>query len=440
MKYYSTNNKSYEASLEQAVIKGLAPDGGLFMPKSIVPFPPSYFETISRKTFQEIGFEVAKQLLGNDVEESDLKRMIQHTISFDAPLVEIEKNIFALELFHGPTLAFKDFGARFLSQLLGHFAKKLNREVTVLVATSGDTGSAVANGFLGVEGTRVVVLYPSGKVSDIQEKQFTTLGKNITALEIDGTFDDCQALVKQAFGDTKLQEKLFLTSANSINIARLIPQTFYYFYAWSILQSEVKDQVVFSVPSGNFGNLTAGLMAKQLGLPIHHFIASTNINDVVPQYLSTKIFQPRTSASTISNAMDVGHPSNFARILDLYNANWPSITKEITGYSFNDEDTRTQMRETFEKNNYVLDPHGAIGLLGLKKYLYAHPKSTGVFLETAHPAKFNAVVNNTLKTTINIPEKLNTFLNQEKISIALKANFVLLKELLLNHSNPMSFP
>src|SRR5688572_8087199 len=305
MKFYSTNNPDLKVDLKQAVTQGLAPDNGLYMPERIPALPKTFFDTIADKSFQEIALEVATNLLGEDISKTELKRIVEHAIQFDAPLVKLENNIYALELFHGPTLAFKDFGARFMSQLLGYFAKQQQKEIIILVATSGDTGSAVANGFLGVPGTKVVVLYPSGKVSEIQEKQFTTLGKNITALEVDGTFDDCQQMVKQAFVDKELTSQYFLTSANSINIARLVPQSFYYFYAYAKLPVK-KQPVVFSVPSGNFGNLTGGLLAKAMGLPIQKFIASTNINDVVPQYLLSKTFNPRASQQTISNAMDVG--------------------------------------------------------------------------------------------------------------------------------------
>ncbi len=439
--YYSTNNNRHLATLEEAVIRGLAPDNGLYMPEQLVPMPASFFETLHQKSFREISFSVANHLLGDDVEASDLKKMVEHSISFDAPLVRLDDNIFSLELFHGPTLAFKDFGARFMSQLLGHLVRHRNKEITVLVATSGDTGSAVANGFLGVDGIKVVVLYPSGKVSEIQEKQFTTLGRNITAIEVDGTFDDCQRLVKQAFMDSELQSNLFLTSANSINIARLIPQSFYYFYAWSQLgtvppSASLPDRqgdrgLVFSVPSGNFGNLTAGLIAKRLGLPVHHFVASTNVNDIVPQYLHTKEFAPRASLSTISNAMDVGNPSNFARILDLYQGNWNLITQEITGYSFSDDETRSIMKSVFKENHYVLDPHGAIGLLGLKKYLQNNKGVTGIFLETAHPAKFKTVVEETIETSLELPDKLKAFMTGTKQSIQLDSNFSNLKSYLL---------
>lgn len=431
MRFHSTNNRIHKVSLEEAVIKGLAPDHGLYMPEGIAPFPESYFDSLPDKSFQQIGFEVAKQLLGNDIPADVLQRIIEHTISFDAPLVQLEPNIFSLELFHGPTLAFKDFGARFMSQLLGHFAKKSNREVVILVATSGDTGSAVANGFLGVPNTRVIVLYPAGKVSDIQERQFTTLGKNITALEVEGTFDDCQRMVKQAFGDSDLQQHFFLTSANSINIARLVPQSFYYFYAWSRLKN--RNGVVVSVPSGNFGNLTAGLLAKRLGLPIEHFVAGTNANDIVPRYLASEKFEPRPSIATISNAMDVGNPSNFSRMLELYENNWSRLSADVSGYSFSDSETRTQMSETFQQNGYILDPHGAIGLLGLKRFLAENPSKTGFFLETAHPAKFKQVVEETIAASIELPEKLKAFNEGQKQTIQMKANVDELKDWLLNN-------
>jgi len=428
MKFYSTNNSKHLISLQEAVIKGLAPDNGLYMPERIPVLSRDFFNSLSEKSFREIAFAVANEFVGEQISNDQLKNIIDHTISFDAPLVEVEKNIFALELFHGPTLAFKDFGARFMSQMLGHFAKQQNREIVILVATSGDTGSAVANGFLGVDGTRVIVLYPKGKVSEIQEKQFTTLGKNITALEVDGTFDDCQHLVKQAFLDQDLNKSFFLTSANSINIARLIPQSFYYFYAWSRLPK--KKNIIIAVPSGNFGNLTAGLIAKRMGLPIQHFIATTNINDIVPHYLTTKEFLPRPSASTISNAMDVGNPSNFARMLNLFHDDHSAMKSEITGYSFTDEETRGAMKEVYKKYNYTLDPHGAIGYLGLKKYQSQNSEMTGVFLETAHPAKFLDVVESTLEARIEIPDELKFFLAKQKTSISCNADFNSFKNLL----------
>jgi threonine synthase len=428
MKYYSTNDKSVRVSLREAVINGLAPDNGLYMPEYIPVLPTSFFESLPEKSFREIGYEVAKNLIGDDIPDSELRKIIDHTIHFDAPLVPVD-NVYALELFHGPTLAFKDFGARFLSGLLGYFAQQQSKEITILVATSGDTGSAVANAFVNVPGTRVVVLYPSGKVSEIQEKQFTTLGGNITALEVAGTFDDCQRLVKAAFVDQQLKSSLFLTSANSINIARLIPQSFYYFYAYAQLKHSEK-QVVISVPSGNFGNLTAGLMAKRMGLPIQKFLAVTNINDVVPEFLITKIFKPRNSQQTISNAMDVGNPSNFARMLDLYDHDFEKLSKDIYGYYFSDDATRSAMQSVFKNTGYVLDPHGAVGYLGLKEFLQNNSGYAGVFLETAHPAKFNEVVEDTIQHPVELPAQLNEFMKGEKKSIPISANFSEFKSLL----------
>lgn len=429
MKFYSTNNSKHLVSLEEAVIHGLAPDYGLYMPATIPVFKAEFFNSLSEKSFQEIAFDVAQAFLQEDIAAEKIEKIIAHTVTFDAPLVEIEKNVFALELFHGPTLAFKDFGARFMSKVLGHFAQRQKREIVILVATSGDTGSAVANGFLGVPGTRVVVLYPSGKVSEIQEKQFTTLGKNILAVEVSGTFDDCQRLVKQAFLDKELQTSLFLTSANSINIARLIPQSFYYFYAWSRLPKN--KNVIFSVPSGNFGNLTAGLMAKKMGLPIQHFVAATNLNDVVPHYLMTHEFLPKPSIATISNAMDVGNPSNFARMLDIFQHDHAAMNREITGYSFADDEIQVAMAEVFDRLNYALDPHGAVGYLGLKKNRIHRPESSGVFLETAHPAKFLHVVESTLNTKISIPPELKSFLERNKSTIPCTPDFLSFKNVLL---------
>ncbi len=429
MKYYSTKDKNHRVSLKEAVLQGLAPDQGLYMPEQINSLPKSFFDSISSLSFQEIGLKVAAQLLGDDIPPAELERIVKHTITFDAPLVEVENDIFALELFHGPTLAFKDFGARFLSGLLGYFAKQQDKEITILVATSGDTGSAVANGFFNVPGTRVVVLYPSGKVSDVQEKQFTTLGGNITALEVDGTFDDCQRIVKQAFSDEELKSKLFLTSANSINIARLIPQSFYYFYSYSQLENKNKP-VVFSVPSGNFGNLTAGLIAKKMGLPIQKFIAATNLNKVVPDFFSTKAFKSMASISTISNAMDVGNPSNFPRMYDLYGNDFDLLSADVVSYYFTDDQTRAAMREVYGTNNYVMDPHGAVGYLGLKRYHDKYSGATGIFLETAHPGKFNEVVEETLNTKITLPQRLADFMPRTKRSIKISSHFDDFKSLL----------
>jgi threonine synthase len=432
MKFYSTNNRSLTVDLRQAVTEGLAPDNGLYMPVEIPRLSDEFFKGIAKKSFRDIGFEVARNLLKGDVPDSELKKIVDHTIQFDAPLVKLEKDVFALELFHGPTLAFKDFGARFMSQLLGYFASQQDREIIILVATSGDTGSAVANGFLGVPGIRVVVLYPSGKVSEIQEKQFTTLKQNITALEVAGTFDDCQRLVKEAFLDTDLRRKFFLTSANSINIARLVPQSFYYFHAYAQLKDNVRP-IVFSVPSGNFGNITAGLLAKRMGLPVRRFVASTNINDIVPAYLRTGAFNPRPSSSTISNAMDVGNPSNFSRMLELFNGNYANISEEIKGYAFSDEQTAEAMRNVYDTSNYVLDPHGAVGYLGLKKYLNESDEhTTGIFLETAHPSKFKEVVEEKLGRSIDIHPTLKEFMKRQKETTKATADFSAFKEFLLN--------
>ncbi len=429
MRYYSTVDKHHIVSLQQAVLKGLAPEQGLYMPEQIKRLPKEFFDSMATLTFQEIGMRVATQLIGEDVPANDLEQMVKHTIQFDAPLVEVEENIFSLELFHGPTLAFKDFGARFLSGLLAYFSGRQNKEIVILVATSGDTGSAVANGFYNVPGTKVVVLYPSGKVSDIQEKQFTTLGGNIKALEVDGTFDDCQRMVKFAFSDEELNQQIFLTSANSINIARLIPQSFYYFYAFAQLKDR-KNPVVVSVPSGNFGNLTAGLIAKAMGLPIHKFIAATNINNVVPKFFSSEVFTPQPSVSTISNAMDVGNPSNFPRMYDLYRNDFNLLSNDVVSYYFSDEETKSAMREVYHTSNYVMDPHGAVGYLGLKKYLKDHKNETGIFLETAHPAKFKEVVEETLNTNIALPQRLEEFMSGAKRSIKISSKYQDFKSLL----------
>ena len=430
MKFYSTNDRSHKVSLREAVIRGLAPDNGLYMPENVPVLSREFFNTLDTKSFSQMAYEVAENLLGEDVPHAELRKIVDHTIKFNAPLVEVEENIFSLELFHGPTMAFKDFGARFMSQLLGHFAKQQEREIMILVATSGDTGSAVANGFLGVQGTRVIVLYPSGKVSEVQEKQFTTLGENITALEVSGTFDDCQRLVKQAFLDEELRKKFFLTSANSINIARLIPQSFYYFYAYSQVKDKSKP-VVFSVPSGNFGNLTAGLLAKRMGLPVARFVTATNSNDVVPEYLKTKLFTPRPSQQTISNAMDVGNPSNFARMIDLYENNFEDLSKDVIGYAFTDDETRAAMQDVFKNKKYMLDPHGAVGYLGLKKYMESNKQPlTGIFLETAHPGKFGEVVEETIQEKIKLPAVLSKFMQGRKQTIPISGNFAEFKKTL----------
>lgn len=430
MKYYSTNNKTLTASLEDAVLQGLAPDNGLYMPENIPVLSPDFYRDIHELDFDDIALAVSGAFIGSDIPENELKRIVTQTLTFDAPLVNVENGISALELFHGPTMAFKDFGARFMSQLLRYFASQISREIVILVATSGDTGSAVANGFLGVEGIKVVVLYPSGKVSEIQEKQFTTLGRNITALEVDGTFDDCQRLVKTAFLDSELRDQYFLTSANSINIARLIPQTFYYFYGYARRQRRDKP-VVFSVPSGNFGNLTAGLFAKRMGLPVARFVAATNRNDVVPEYLRDGVMTSRPSVQTISNAMDVGNPSNFARMMDLYQNDVEAVRRDIVGYAFSDPETQAAIAHVSRETGYVLDPHGAVGYLGMKKFLTDSAlDANGIFLETAHPAKFREVVEEALGTPIALPDTLARFAQGVKQSIPTRSEYSAFRQVL----------
>lgn len=421
MKYYSTNHIALEVDLEDAVVQGLASDRGLFMPERIEPMPFSFFEEIGTMTFQEISFEVAKKFFGEDIPESKLKQIVFDTLSFDTPLVQVNDNIYSLELFHGPTAAFKDVGARFMARLLSYYLGQEKKMVNVLVATSGDTGSAVANGFLGVEGIHVHVLYPKGKVSEIQEKQFTTLGRNITALEVNGTFDDCQALVKSAFMDNSLKEKITITSANSINVARFLPQAFYYFNAFAKLRDKNR-KIVFSVPSGNFGNLTAGLFAKKMGLPVYQFIAANNRNDIVYNYLKTGIFDPRPSVSTIANAMDVGDPSNFARILDLYHNSHEAISKVMVGTTYNDDQIRETLLSVYNTTGYLIDPHGAVGYRALNELL--KDDETGIFLETAHPAKFTETVEGIVgKGNVPMPEKLLEFMKGTKKSITLEPDY-----------------
>ena len=437
MKYYSTNKKTPQVSLKEAVVKGLASDNGLFMPDQINKFDPSFFENIENLTFQEIGFEVAKKFFGDDIEESKLKEIVFDTLEFDCPVVKVSDSIYSLELFHGPTLAFKDVGARFMARLLNYFLSDREKQVNVLVATSGDTGSAVANGFLGVEGIHVFVLYPKGKVSNIQESQFTTLGKNITALEIDGTFDECQHLVKTAFLDVKLNNELVLTSANSINVARFLPQAFYYFNAYARLKQigvlENKE-LVFSVPSGNLGNITAGLFAREMGLPVDRFIAANNANSVVFDYLKTGNYQPQASIQTIANAMDVGAPSNFARILDLYKHSHKTISEIIKGFWFSDIEIREILKQVYTKFNYLCDPHGACGFEALNQYL--NENQVGVFLETAHPAKFTETVEEIVgKGNVPLPDKLAEFMKGEKKSISLKKDYEIFRSYLLENFN-----
>jgi len=435
MKYYSTNKQVSGISLKEAVIKGLAEDNGLFMPDHILEIPTIFYENIDKMTFEEMAYTAAYMLFGEDVHANMLKMIVHDTLNFDIPLVKVEENIYSLELFHGPTLAFKDVGGRFMSRMLAYFIQRHednNKLVNVLVATSGDTGSAVANGFLGVEGIHVYVLYPKGLVSPIQECQFTTLGQNITAIEVDGTFDDCQALVKSAFMDEELNLKMKLTSANSINVARFLPQAFYYFYAYAQLKQiseAAANNMVVCVPSGNFGNITAGLFAKRMGLPIKRFIAANNKNDIFLQYLKTSEYKPRPSVSTIANAMDVGDPSNFARVLDLYNGSHEAISAEISGVSYTDEQIAVTLKTCKKENGYLLDPHGACGYQALKDSL--KDGEVGVFLETAHPAKFLETVENILGEKIEIPEKLQEFMKGEKKSESMSKSFEDFKAYLL---------
>lgn len=427
MKYYSINKTSPATSLQGAVIKGLAPDKGLYMPEIIKRMPDDFFNNIQDMSFQEISYEVAKAFFGDDINAENLKHIVHDTLSFDCPVVHVNDNIWSLELFHGPTLAFKDVGARFMARMLAYYLD--NIEVNVLVATSGDTGSAVANGFLGVDGIRVFVLYPKDKVSPIQESQFTTLGKNIIALEVDGTFDDCQAMVKEAFADKELTERITLTSANSINIARLLPQAFYYFHAYAQMKRTGKaDNLVVCVPSGNFGNITAGLFARRMGLPIKRFIAANNVNDVFLKYLNTGKYEPRPSIQTIANAMDVGTPSNFARILELFHNSHSAITAYISGAAYTDGQIRKAISECYNSNNYVLDPHGACGWLALKDNLKNN--ETGIFLETAHPAKFKDTVEEAINNCLEIPERLTSFMKGHKMSIPMSNKFSAFKQFL----------
>ena len=432
MQYYSTNGKAPLATLEEAVVRGLAPDKGLYMPQEIRPLPQEFFDNIENMSFQEMSYQVAHNFFGDDVDAESLREIVFDTLAFETPIVKVEDNIYSLELFHGPTLAFKDVGARFMARLLRYFIKREGKkQVNVLVATSGDTGSAVANGFLGVDGIHVYVLYPKGKVSKIQESQFTTLGKNITAIEVDGVFDDCQALVKSAFMDEELQGHMNLTSANSINVARFLPQAFYYFNAYAQAEKLGKaDNLTICVPSGNFGNITAGLFAQRMGLPIKHFIAANNANDIFYNYLLSGIYSPKASIQTIANAMDVGDPSNFARILDLYKSSHTEICNHISGATYSDDEIAATMKKCYEQTGYVLDPHGACGYQALKDNL--KDGETGVFLETAHPAKFKEKVDAILSTDIEIPTRLADFMKGKKQSLEMAADFSAFKQFLLN--------
>lgn len=441
MQYYSTNNPTTRESLETAVVKGLAADRGLYMPTSIRPLPQEFFDNIQDMSLQEISFRVAECFFGEDIPAEDLRQIVYDTMSFDIPAVRVTDNIYSLELFHGPTLAFKDVGARFMARLLGYFNKKQggDRLVNVLVATSGDTGSAVANGFLGVPGIHVYVLYPKGKVSPIQECQFTTLGQNITAIEVEGVFDDCQAMVKSAFMDDELNQHMKLTSANSINVARFLPQSFYYFWAYAQLKkqgiavngtpSAVAPKLVACVPSGNFGNICSALFGRRMGLPIDRFIAANNANDIFYNYLQSGQYNPRPSTATIANAMDVGDPSNFARILDLYGHSHEAITEHISGATYTDGQIADTMRQCLSETGYQLDPHGACGYQALKDGL--RPGEVGFFLETAHPAKFKQVVDDICHTDVEIPARLAAFMQGEKQSVPMPNDFSAFKHFLL---------
>lgn len=430
MLYFSTNNNSPKVDFKEATIKGQAPDKGLYFPETIPVFEKNFFENLDKYSKEEIAFKVIRPYVGNVIPKNELERIVAESINFDFPLVKVEENIFSLELFHGPTLAFKDVGARFMSRCLSYFVKDRHKKITVLVATSGDTGGAVANGFFDVDGVDVVILYPSGKVSSVQELQLTTLGKNIKALEVDGTFDDCQQLAKQAFADESLNEKLFLTSANSINVARWLSQQFYYFFAYRQWNDKANPPVI-SVPSGNFGNICAGLLAHRSGLPVKHFIAACNANDVFPNYLDSGNYLPKKSVATISNAMDVGNPSNFVRIIQLFNREFESIKNLMSSYTISDAETKSIIKEVYSNSNYLLDPHGAVGYGALKKYLKQQKNLQGIFLETAHPVKFYDVVEPIIQQKIPLPGEVEDLLKKEKQSVRIAAGFAELKNYLL---------
>lgn len=432
MDYYSTSGSKEAVNLETAVLQGLAPDGGLYMPAFFERLPALFFEEAAGMSFQDIAFRTAQQIMKGDIPDPDLQSIIKDVLTFDAPLVAIYSDCYSLELFHGPTLAFKDFGARFMARVMSYFMQRQTKELTILVATSGDTGSAVAHGFLNTPGINVILLYPQGKVSHLQEQQLTTMGGNITALEVRGTFDDCQRMVKAAFVDPILTQKYMLSSANSINIARLIPQSFYYIYSYSRIPNR-SIPVCFAVPSGNFGNLTAGLFAKKLGLPVEHFVAATNMNNIVPQYLKTGTYTPAASIQTIANAMDVGNPSNFARMQTLFAHDIGRFRATLRGFYYSDSAIQNCMRDVYDRTGYILDPHGAVGYLGFRDFAASHAQELqGVVLETAHPAKFIDVVESTLETKIAVPERLAEYANRTKNSIVIGNDYKDLKEFLLN--------
>jgi len=434
MNYYSLNKQAPNTSFQEAVVRGLAPDKGLYFPETISPLSDSFFENIESLSNTEIAFEAIKQFILPEIPEAELRSIIEETLDFDFPIVEFSNQISTLELFHGPTMAFKDVGARFMARCLGYFNKSNTDEVTVLVATSGDTGGAVANGFLGVKGVKVVILYPSGKVSEIQEKQLTTLGQNIFALEVDGVFDDCQDMVKKAFIDHELTNQMQLTSANSINIARWLPQLFYYLFAYKQLKSKY-DDIAFSVPSGNFGNICAGMVAQKLGLPVKQFIASNNANDTVVNYMSTQTYLAKPSVPTISNAMDVGNPSNFIRIQELHNHNFEDLKSNLSSFSYTDKETKEGLLEINQLYNYLADPHGAVGYLGAKDYLKDNSAHV-VFLETAHPTKFLDVVEEVLDTKVDLPPQLEAVMNKKKTAVNIKS-YEDLKNFLLDENRAL---
>jgi threonine synthase len=430
VKYYSTNKQSSLTSFKEATILGQAPDRGLFFPERIPQVDKGLIVKISDFSDEEIAYRVIAPYVGSEIPEEKLRQIVSKTVNFPIPLIQVNDSIFSLELFHGPTLAFKDIGARFMSRCLGYFVKDDSRKVTVLVATSGDTGGAVANGFYNVDGVEVVILYPSGKVSPVQEKQLTTLGNNIHALEVTGTFDNCQQMVKQAFADKELTQKKFLTSANSINVARWLPQQFYYFFAYK--QWLEKDSpLVISVPSGNFGNICAGILAMQSGLPVDHFIAACNVNDIVSDYLETQELKPRQAVATLSNAMDVGNPSNFVRILEIFQHQFPALKSKLSSFSITDAETESVIDEVFKKYQYTLDPHGAVGYLALQRYLAEHSNAKGIFLETAHPVKFPEAVERATGQKIKLPEHISEIMDREKISTVISPEYEALRNFLL---------
>ncbi len=430
MKYYSTNKQTPLTSFKEATIRGQAPDRGLFFPERIPQVDKGLIEKISDFSDEEIAYRVIAPYVGSEIPEEKLRQIVSETVNFPIPLIQVNDSIFSLELFHGPTLAFKDIGARFMSRCLGYFVKDDSRKVTVLVATSGDTGGAVANGFYNVDGVEVVILYPSGKVSPVQEKQLTTLGNNIHALEVTGTFDNCQQMVKQAFADKELTQKKFLTSANSINVARWLPQQFYYFFAYK--QWLEKDSpLVISVPSGNFGNICAGILAMQSGLPVDHFIAACNVNDIVSDYLETQELKPRQAVATLSNAMDVGNPSNFVRILEIFQHQFPALKSKLSSFSVTDAETESVINEVFKKYQYTLDPHGAVGYLALQHYLTQHSNAKGIFLETAHPVKFPEAVEQATGQKIKLPEHISEIMDREKVSTVISPEYEALRNFLL---------